>query len=247
MTLLFAGHDTTTSTITFLLYELARAPERARAAARRAGPRARRPRADRGRAHGRRGAARAGDGARRDAAALPAGVGRAPAGGRDVRVRRPRVPARRARQLLLVGQPPPARRVAEPEAFVPERFAPEAKARLPKGAYVPFGGGSRTCIGMRFGQLEIKTIVTLLLQRFRLELVPGPHHDRPPDADAQPARAAADDGARAGRAGRAGRLSVAGEWAVLGSNQRPLPCKGSALPAELTAPAPGRAGPRLLG
>ena len=60
-----------------------------------------------------------------------------------------------------------------PEAFVPERFAPAAKAQLPKGAYIPFGGGSRTCIGMRFGQLEIKTIVTLLLQRFRLELVPG--------------------------------------------------------------------------
>jgi cytochrome P450 len=62
---------------------------------------------------------------------------------------------------------------AAPEAFVPERFAPAAKARLPKGAYIPFGGGSRTCIGMRFGQLEIKTVVTLLLQRFRLELVPG--------------------------------------------------------------------------
>ncbi len=62
---------------------------------------------------------------------------------------------------------------SEPDAFVPERFAPDAKAKLPKGAYVPFGGGSRTCIGMRFGQLEIKTIVTLLLRRFRLELVPG--------------------------------------------------------------------------
>ena len=61
----------------------------------------------------------------------------------------------------------------EPEAFVPERFAPDAKAKLPKGAYIPFGGGSRTCIGMRFGQLEIRTIVTLLLQRHRLELVPG--------------------------------------------------------------------------
>src|SRR5439155_7611369 len=26
----------------------------------------------------------------------------------------------------------------EPEAFLPERFAPERKAKLPKGAYVPF-------------------------------------------------------------------------------------------------------------
>jgi cytochrome P450 len=59
---------------------------------------------------------------------------------------------------------------ADPEAFKPERFAPEAKAALPKGAYVPFGGGSRTCIGMRFGQLEIKTVVAMLLQRFRPEL-----------------------------------------------------------------------------
>jgi cytochrome P450 len=57
----------------------------------------------------------------------------------------------------------------EPHAFRPERFNPEAKAALPKGAYVPFGGGSRTCIGMRFGQLEIKAIATLVLQRFRLE------------------------------------------------------------------------------
>ena len=61
----------------------------------------------------------------------------------------------------------------EPEAFLPERFTPERKAALPKGAYVPFGGGSRTCIGMRFGQLEIKAVVTRLLQRFRPELKPG--------------------------------------------------------------------------
>ena len=49
------------------------------------------------------------------------------------------------------------------EEFRPERFAPEAKAALPKGAYIPFGGGSRTCIGMRFGQLEVRTIATMLL------------------------------------------------------------------------------------
>jgi cytochrome P450 len=60
-----------------------------------------------------------------------------------------------------------------PEAFAPERFSPERKAALPKGAYVPFGAGSRTCIGMRFAQVEIKAVVTLLLQRYRPELLPG--------------------------------------------------------------------------
>ena len=59
---------------------------------------------------------------------------------------------------------------AEPEEFRPERFTPEARAALPKGAYVPFGGGSRTCIGMRFGQLEVRTIATLILSRFTLSL-----------------------------------------------------------------------------
>jgi cytochrome P450 len=61
----------------------------------------------------------------------------------------------------------------EPDRFRPERFAPEAKAALPKGAYVPFGAGSRTCIGMRFGQLEVKAIAAALLQRFDFELEPG--------------------------------------------------------------------------
>jgi cytochrome P450 len=58
----------------------------------------------------------------------------------------------------------------EPERFLPARFRPENKAALPKGAHVPFGGGSRTCIGMRFGQIEIRAIATLILSRFTLEL-----------------------------------------------------------------------------
>jgi cytochrome P450 len=61
----------------------------------------------------------------------------------------------------------------EPAAFRPRRFTAEAKARMPKGAYVPFGGGSRTCIGMRFGQLEIKVIAAALLRGWELSLVPG--------------------------------------------------------------------------
>ncbi len=91
--------------------------------------------------------------------------------------------------------------LAEPEAFRPERFAPEAKAEIPKGAYIPFGGGSRTCIGMRFGQLEVRTIATMIRARFhagaarRLQVV------IPPDADDQPARGHADDRARSARRG----------------------------------------------
>lgn len=61
----------------------------------------------------------------------------------------------------------------EPEAFVPERFTRERKAALPRGAYVPFGGGSRICIGKRFGQTEVKLVATKLLQRLRLEALPG--------------------------------------------------------------------------
>jgi cytochrome P450 len=61
----------------------------------------------------------------------------------------------------------------EPEAFVPERFTRERKAALPRGAYVPFGGGRRVCIGKRFGLIEVKLVTTMLLQRLRADALPG--------------------------------------------------------------------------
>jgi cytochrome P450 len=61
----------------------------------------------------------------------------------------------------------------DPEAFIPERFTRERKAALPRGAYVPFGGGRRICIGKRFGQTEVKLVATMLLQRLRLDALPG--------------------------------------------------------------------------
>jgi cytochrome P450 len=61
----------------------------------------------------------------------------------------------------------------DPEAFIPERFARERKSALPRGAYVPFGGGRRICIGKRFGQTEVKLVATMLLQRLRLDAMPG--------------------------------------------------------------------------
>ena len=37
----------------------------------------------------------------------------------------------------------------------------------------PFGGGSRICLGMRFGQLEIKAIAGAVFERFRVQLPAG--------------------------------------------------------------------------
>ncbi len=171
MTLMFAGHDTSTSTLTFMLHELARHPEATR------------------RLHEEQDKVLHGE----SPTALqlekempylemvldevlrlypPAWIG----------------PRRAVREFEFGGHTVPkgayvnycswaSHRLPEvfpqPEAFIPERFARERKAALPRGAYVPFGGGSRICIGKRFGQTEVKLVATKLLQRLRVESLPG--------------------------------------------------------------------------
>jgi cytochrome P450 len=150
MTLLFAGHDTTTSTVAFMFYELARNPELL-------------------------------DDPRINVEMIldetlrkypPAYIG----------------PRRSVEPFEFNGHRVPGNAHveycswashhlpdvwSEPEQFRPERFSEENKAKLPRGAYVPFGGGSRTCIGMRFGQAEIAIIARAILERYRLDLMPG--------------------------------------------------------------------------
>jgi cytochrome P450 len=169
MTLLFAGHDTSTSTISFMFYELARHP-----------------------------AIVARLTAEQDALAEPGRPTPTQLVSGELKelemvvdeTLRKYPPAwvgpRRARERFeFAGVRVPERAFvnysswashhlpdvfAEPEAFRPERFTAEAKAALPKGAYVPFGGGSRTCIGMRFGQLEVRAIASRLLAHCSLAL-----------------------------------------------------------------------------
>ena len=172
MTLLFAGHDTTTSTVSFMFYELARHPEIvSRLQAEQAAQLQ----------NGRPGAELLVAGGLAQLEMVleetlrkypPAWVG----------------PRRSIEVFEFEGREVPGRAFvnysswashhlpdvfAEPERFRPERFAPEAKAALAKGAYVPFGAGSRTCIGMRFGQLEVRAIATMILARYVLSLPDG--------------------------------------------------------------------------
>jgi cytochrome P450 len=171
VTLLFAGHDTTTTTFTFLLYELGRNPVALSAAedelsvalggTRTFGPDV------------------------LDGHALPvlerslketlrcypaAWVG----------------PRRTVRDVTLGGVPVPAeigvqysswvthhlpQLYPDPFRFDPDRFLPEREAALPRGAYIPFGGGSRMCLGKRFGEYELRALAAVLLSRVRFELV----------------------------------------------------------------------------
>lgn len=62
----------------------------------------------------------------------------------------------------------------EPDSFNPERFATESSAMRPRCAYLPFGAGPRTCVGLNFATTEILVVLAVILQRFRVELAADP-------------------------------------------------------------------------
>jgi len=69
----------------------------------------------------------------------------------------------------------------DPERFDPARFAePRCEHKRHRYAFAPFGGGAHKCIGLIFGQLEIKTVMHRLLRSYRLEL---PHPGYTPRYD----------------------------------------------------------------
>ncbi|XP_016361510.1 cytochrome P450 3A30-like [Sinocyclocheilus anshuiensis] len=56
-----------------------------------------------------------------------------------------------------------------PDEFRPERFSPESKSEINQYIFMPFGLGPRNCIGMRFAQMIMKLLVVKLLQNFSIE------------------------------------------------------------------------------
>jgi retinoid hydroxylase len=172
MTLLFAGHDTATSTVSFMFYELARQPAIA------------------GRLYAEQQELVEG-GRPSDEQLLVGGLPELEMTLAETLRKYPPAwvgPRRAIESFEFAGVPVPARAFVnysswashhlpdvfdQPEEFRPERFTPAARAALPRGAFVPFGLGSRTCIGMRFGELEVRTIASLLLASRTLSLPAG--------------------------------------------------------------------------
>jgi cytochrome P450 len=60
----------------------------------------------------------------------------------------------------------------DPESFRPERWA-DGDATTDRRAYLPFGAGSRMCIGEGFAELEATTLLATIAQRWRFEHDPG--------------------------------------------------------------------------
>ena len=60
----------------------------------------------------------------------------------------------------------------DPERFDPDRFTPERESARHRFAYIPFGGGPRGCIGNHFAMLEAQLILAAIAQRYRIQLLP---------------------------------------------------------------------------
>ena len=58
----------------------------------------------------------------------------------------------------------------EPDAFRPERWLDGLEKRLPRAAFIPFGLGSRKCIGASFAKMEATLVLATIARRWRFEL-----------------------------------------------------------------------------
>jgi len=168
--LMMAAHDTTTSTLTSMLYELGRRPEwqeRLREESR----------------------------ALRSPLLAFSEMDRVPALGwvmQETLRRYPplsTVPRLSIREFDYQGYRVPARALivvypihthhmqewwSDPYTFDPERFSDaRAEHRRHSHSWVPFSGGAHTCIGLRFAELQIKSILHQLLLRYRWSVPEG--------------------------------------------------------------------------
>ncbi|MGB5960547.1 MAG: cytochrome P450 [Coleofasciculaceae cyanobacterium] len=59
-----------------------------------------------------------------------------------------------------------------PEIFQPERWENDLEKRLTKGVYIPFGDGPRICIGKGFALMEAILLLVTIAQKYQLSIVP---------------------------------------------------------------------------
>ena len=63
----------------------------------------------------------------------------------------------------------------DPDRFDPERFTRDQIARRPRFAFIPFAAGHRNCVGASTAIVELKLAVAMIAQRYELAVAPGHH------------------------------------------------------------------------
>ena len=88
---------------------------------------------------------------------------------RDVEVGGYRIPADSQVHIPIIGIQRDERWFDDPDTFRPSRWDGSLRQEIPPFAYAPFGGGPRICIGRTFALLEAKLALAAIGRRFELE------------------------------------------------------------------------------
>jgi cytochrome P450 len=92
---------------------------------------------------------------------------------RDTMIRGTRIPKGHIVLISMYTTHRDERFFPEPDAFRPERWLDGLEKRLPRAAYIPFGLGSRKCIGSSFAKMEATLLLATIARRWRFELLPA--------------------------------------------------------------------------
>jgi cytochrome P450 len=65
----------------------------------------------------------------------------------------------------------------DPDRFDPGRFTKDLIERRPRFAFIPFAAGHRNCVGASTAVAELKVAVAMIAQRYELTLAPGQRVD----------------------------------------------------------------------
>ncbi|KMQ95528.1 putative cytochrome p450 4aa1 [Lasius niger] len=93
--------------------------------------------------------------------------------GEDVRIGKHVIPAGCGVFIAPYSTHRLAHHFPDPHDFKPERFNPENSEGRHPYAYIPFSAGPRNCIGYKFATLEMKSIISAVLRKCRLEPILG--------------------------------------------------------------------------
>jgi cytochrome P450 len=88
---------------------------------------------------------------------------------REVDVGRYRLPSDEQVHLSVISVHRDERYYDDPLEFRPDRWTDEFEEQLDDYAFIPFGGGRRTCIGRDFARLEATLALATIGQKFDLE------------------------------------------------------------------------------